>query len=122
MASDNAPPDPRFPHRIRALADACDRTGGLAPRRAAQTDGFEWTPIPDRRHMAISHELRPGGNRPGPPALWVEFDRAVQRLGIAMEGGLMYTVAWHYRDLAAVMHEIADALLGETLETARSRR
>ena len=67
--------------------------------------------------MVISHELRPGGNRPGPPSVWAEFDRAVQRLGIAMEGGLMYNVAWQYRDLAAVMNEIADALLGEDRET-----
>jgi hypothetical protein len=40
-----------------------------------------------------------------------QFDRAVQRLGIAMEGQIMYVVAFRYRDLAAVMHKIADLLL-----------
>jgi len=67
--------------------------------------------------MALSHELRPGANRPGPAGLWAEFDRAVRRLGIAMEGNLMYAVAFQYRDLAAVMHKIADVLLGETPKT-----
>ncbi len=115
-ASENAPPDPGFPHRVRALAAACERQGA-ALARAGWTEGFAWTPLPDRRYMALSHELRPGGNRPGPPGLWAEFDRAVQRLGIAMEGNLMYTVAFAYRDLAAVMHKIADVLLGQTPKT-----
>lgn len=115
-ASENAPPDPGFPHRVRALAVACEQQGA-ALARAGWTEGFAWTPLPDRRYMALSHELRPGGNRPGPPGLWAEFDRAVQRLGIAMEGNLMYAVAFQYRDLAAVMHQIADVLLGETPKT-----
>jgi hypothetical protein len=67
--------------------------------------------------MILSHELRPGGNRPDPPELWQEFDRGVQRLGIAMERRIMHAVALQYRDLAAVMHEIADLLLGETPDT-----
>jgi purine-nucleoside phosphorylase len=71
--------------------------------------------------MILSPELRPSANRPGPPELWDQFDRAVQRLGIAMEGQVMYVVAFRYRDLAAVMHEIADLLLGETPDT-RGRR
>ena len=56
--------------------------------------------------MIISHELRPGANRPGPPKLWQEFDRGVQRLGIAMEGWIMHAVALQYSDLATVMHAI----------------
>jgi len=120
-ASENAPPDPGFPHRVRALAEACEQQG-TALARAGWTEGFAWTPLPDRRYMALSHELRAGGNRPGPPALWAEFDRAVQRLGIAMEGSLMYAVAFQYRDLAAVMHNIADVLLGETPITREQRK
>ncbi|HUY59412.1 MAG TPA: helix-turn-helix domain-containing protein [Solirubrobacteraceae bacterium] len=111
-ASENAPPDPGFALRVRVLADACEQQANWL-LTAAQTRGFEWTPLPDRRGVVISHELRPGANRPGPPELWDEFDRAVQRLGIAMEGRLMYSVAWAYRSLAEVMHTIADALLDE---------
>jgi excisionase family DNA binding protein len=115
-ASENAPPDPGFPPRVRALANACERQGeSLAT--AARIQGFSWTPRPNQRHMILSHELRSGANRPGPPSLWDEFDRAVQRLGIAMEGSVMYIVAFQYRDLAVVMHRIADALLGETPDT-----
>ena len=114
-ASENAPPDPGFADRMLALADACEQQA-TSLLRAAQTSGFDWTPIPDRRRMAISHELRPGGNRPGPPELWAEYDRAVQRLGIAMEGRLMYNVAWAYRGLADVMHAIVDELQGEAPE------
>jgi excisionase family DNA binding protein len=115
-ASDNPPPDPGFPRRIRSLARACEHEAG-ALGRAASVQGFGWTPLPDQRHMIISHELRPGADRPGPPKLWQEFDRAVQRLGIAMEGRIMHAVALQYHDLATVMHEIADLLLGETPET-----
>ena len=55
--------------------------------------------------------------RPGPASLWQRFDRTVQRLGVAMEGQIMCDVALQYRELAAVMHEIADVLLGETPNT-----
>jgi excisionase family DNA binding protein len=119
-ASDQAPPDPGFPYRVRALAEACERQA-KSLSDAARTEGFAWTPLPDRRHMFLSHELRRGANRPGPPALWDEFDRAVQRLGIAMEGSVMHVVAFQYRDLAVVMHKIADLLLGEAPD-ARGRQ
>jgi excisionase family DNA binding protein len=119
-ASENAPPDPGFPHRLRALADGCEQQArSLA--RAGWIKGFAWTPIPEGRHMIVSPELRPGANRPGPAELWEQFDRAVQRLGIAMEGRIMYVVAFRYRDLAAVMHKIADLLLGETPDTRGQR-
>jgi excisionase family DNA binding protein len=112
-ASESAPPDSGFPRRVRALAEACERQANLLSN-GARTEGVAWTPLADRRHMILSHELRPGANRPGPAELWDEFDRAVQRLGIAMEGTVMYVVAFQYRDLGVVMHKIADLLLGET--------
>jgi excisionase family DNA binding protein len=119
-ASENAPPDPGFPHRLRALAEGSERKArSLA--RAGWIKGFAWTPIPDGRQMIVSPELRPGANRPGPPELWEQFDRAVQRLGVAMEGRIMYAVAFRYRDLAAVMHTMADLLLGETPDTRGQR-
>lgn len=111
-ASQNPPPDAGFPHRLRALARASEQQGAWL-LNAAQTLGFEWTPPADRRGMVISHELRPGANRPGPADLWIEFDRGVERLGFAMASGRMYNVAWAYRDLAEVMHAIANALLGK---------
>jgi excisionase family DNA binding protein len=115
-ASDNPPPDPGFRHRVRALAVAAERRA-RALGVAASVSGFSWQPQSDQRDLFISYELRPGANRPGPPKLWEEFDRAVERLGIAGEGWIMHAVALAYRDLAAIMHEIADLLLGETPET-----
>jgi hypothetical protein len=39
-----------------------------------------------------------------------------------MEGRIMYVVAFRYRDLATVMHKIADLLLGETPDARGQRR
>lgn len=115
-ASENVPPAAGFAERIRALATACEQQArSLA--EAGRIKGFAWTPIPGARDMTISAELRPGANRPGPSALWEQFDRAVNRLGASMEGQIMYVVAFQYRDLAFVMHEIADVLLGESADT-----
>ncbi len=115
-ASDNPPPDPGFPHRVRALAIASERRA-RALGVAASVAGFSWQPQTDQQDLFISYELRPGADRPGPPKLWQEFDRAVERMGLAAEGWIMHAVALAYRDLAAIMHEIADLLLGETPET-----
>lgn len=115
-ASENAPPDPGFPDRLQAFATACEEDAS-ALGTAASSEGFSWTPSPDQRYMILSHELRPGANRPGPPSLWQRFDRTVQRLGMAMEGQIMHVVALQYRELADVMHEIADLLLRETPDT-----
>jgi excisionase family DNA binding protein len=114
-ASENAPPDPGFARRIHRLANACDEQGHWL-LTAATTTGFQWTPMPNRRGLTISHELRPGATRPGPTALWEEFDQAVERLGGALEGSEMYPVAWAYRDLGKVMHVIADTLLADLAE------
>lgn len=120
-ASESVPPAPGFADRIRALGTACEQQArSLA--EAGWIKGFAWTPIPGARDMTISGELRPSANRPGPSALWEQFDRAVNRLGVAMEGQIMYVVAFRYRDLAAVMHEIADVLLGESPDTREQRQ
>jgi excisionase family DNA binding protein len=111
-ASENPPPDAGFAYRLRGLAKASEQQGAWL-LSAAQTLGFEWTPVLDRRGMVISHELRPGANRPGPADLWVEFDRGVERLGFAMATGRMYNVAWAYRDLAETMNAISNALFAD---------
>jgi len=115
-ASENAPPDAGFPHRLRALAQACEMQSHWLSRGSA-TRGFEWNPIHDGSHMQISHELRAGANRPGPRYLWDQFDLAVDRLSDAMEHGPIYSVAWIYGELAGRMNEIADVLLGEDVFT-----
>jgi excisionase family DNA binding protein len=109
FASANPPPDPGFGNRVRDLARACDRQA-KALEAAAHVSGFVWNPEPNARDMALSYELRAGGNRPGPSGLWREFDEAVRRLGRAKEGAFMSVVASAYAELAVVMDKIADAL------------
>jgi excisionase family DNA binding protein len=111
-ASQFAPPDANFPHRIRALALAAAGES-RAMVSAAANSRMRWRPTNEARGIAISHELRPGGNRPGPPPLWAEFDRCVERIGIAMESPDLAVIAARWQDLAEIMHELADALLDQ---------
>ena len=108
--SENAPPDPDFPHRVRELAHGFMRQSD-ALSSAANIEGITWNPAPrPARQRPISHELRPGGNRPGPPRLWAAFDRAVDEVAIARAGTDMRTLAVQTKALAMRLHDIADAL------------
>ena len=94
---------------MRAFAEACEQEA-KSLGMAAAIPGFSWTPEPAARHMVLSYELRPSANRPGPANLWEQFDAAIERLGIAMEGPVMSMVACAYSELARVIHEIAEVL------------
>jgi hypothetical protein len=116
LASDNPPPDAGFPHRVRGLAEGAD---GQARSliTASQITNLRWEPKRDFREATVSHEVRPGANRPGPAELWAEFDRSVRRLGLAMEGDDLYVDGVRWADLAEILHTIADELLGEARAT-----
>ena len=108
-ASDNAPPDPGFPQRIRAVAEASlQRAEALTA--ASLIPGFRWTPVSDPDPVIRSHELRPGGNRPGPPHKWQTYDMAVERLSIASQGNVISLVADEFREIGWVLNEIANDL------------
>ena len=108
-ASDNAPPDPGFPRRIRAVAEASlQRAEALSG--ASLIPEFRWTPVSDPHAVIRSHELRPGGNRPGPPRKWQTYDMAVERLSIATQGNVISLVADEFREIGWVLNEIADDL------------
>jgi excisionase family DNA binding protein len=108
-ASELAPPDPGFAARVHAIADAAEREGS-ALLNAAINVGLRWSSRPGARGMRLSHELRPGGNRPGPPELWERFDAGIERLGIAMEGTELSAVAYAFTELSEVLRLIADEL------------
>ena len=110
-ASENAPPDPGFVNRLRAIAEAAERQRD-ALNRARAIPGFTWKPVPDTEDMILSNELRPGANRPGPEVLWDSFDLTVDRLALAMEGNYADLVYDEYRDLAIVLRKIIEALEG----------
>jgi excisionase family DNA binding protein len=107
--SNNAPPDPGFVRRLRALADASEQHAD-ALTRAGSVPGFVWTPLPDTYEVLPSHELRRGGNRPGPARLWTQFDMAVERLSIAIQGNLVGLIASEYHEISTTLREVADAL------------
>jgi hypothetical protein len=117
-ASENAPPDPGFVRRLRAIARASERQA-KALRRASRIPGFAWTPLAEMDEMVLSHELRPGGSRPGPSRLWQSFDMTVERLSVAMQGNLVDLVGDEYAELAAVLTEIADALEQQAAKPGR---
>ena len=104
-----APPDARFPSRVRHIAQAASRRAA-AIRECMEDPSFVWTPIPGSAGMTLSYELRPGGTRPGPKDAWDRFDRVVARLGAAMEGDSASAVATALRDLANAMADVADAI------------
>ena len=108
-ASDNAPPDPGFPDRIRAVAQASLQRGD-ALIDASLIPGFTWTPVPDPGPVIRSHELRAGGNRPGPAHMWQSYDMAVERLIIAVQGNDTALVAHEFQEIGWVLNEIADEL------------
>ncbi|MGH2873738.1 MAG: helix-turn-helix domain-containing protein [Solirubrobacteraceae bacterium] len=119
-ASENAPPDPGFSHRLLALAEACEMQRYWLSRTSG-TSSFEWKPIGDGSNLQISHELREGAIRPGPQRLWDQFDVAVGVLGHALAHGPLGSVVRAYDELSGVMNQIATELLGgeppETRET-----
>jgi excisionase family DNA binding protein len=111
--SNNAPPDPGFVRRLRTLADASGQQAE-ALDGAGSVPGFAWTPLPDNYEVLPSHELRRGGNRPGPVHLWTQLDMAVERLSIAVQGNVVGLVASEYREISTTLREIADALDEQT--------
>jgi hypothetical protein len=98
-----------FPRRIRAVAEASLQQAE-ALSRASLIPGFRWTPVSDPHPVIRSHELRPGGNRPGPPHKWQSYDMAVERLSIAAQGNVISLVADEFREIGWVLKEIADDL------------
>lgn len=104
-----APPDPRFAHRIRHIAEVASRRAATI-RDCMEDPDFVWTPVPGSAGMTLSYELRPGGTRPGPKDAWDRFDRVVARLGLAMEGASASAVAGALSDLAGAMNDVADAI------------
>jgi excisionase family DNA binding protein len=120
-ASENAPPDPGFVDRLRAIAEAAERQRD-ALDRAQEIPGFTWKPIPDAEDMILSNELRPGANRPGPELLWESFDLTVDRLALAMEGNYASLVYDEYRELAWVLRKIIEFLEPDGSSTVGSER
>jgi hypothetical protein len=109
-AHEQAPPDPGFRDRLRALADAA---AAMRDAHARALDaGLAWRPIADSERARPPYELRPGTGRRGPAELWTRFDAAVQRLNEAGAGDNLADVVGAYAAVAQAASELADALQG----------
>jgi excisionase family DNA binding protein len=104
-----APPDARFTSRIRHIAQAARNRAGAIHEAVTDAD-FQWSPVEGSEGMSLSYELRPGGNRPGPPDGWDRVDRVVTRLGKALAGPSPTTAATALSDLARALDDVADAI------------
>jgi hypothetical protein len=107
-AHEQAPPDPGFRDRLRALADAA---AAMRDAHARALDaGLAWRPVADSERARPPYELRPGTGRRGPAELWTRFDAAVQRLNDAGAGDNLRDVVDAYAAVAETASELADAL------------
>jgi hypothetical protein len=107
-AHEQAPPDPGFRDRLRALAEAA---AAMRDGHARALDaGLAWRPVADSERARPPYELRPGTGRRGPAELWTRFDAAVQRLNEDGAGDNLADVVGAYAAVAQAASELADAL------------
>ena len=107
-AHEQAPPDPGFRDRLRALANAADAMRDAHAR--ALDAGLAWRPVADSERARPPYELRPGTGRRGPAELWARFDAAVHRLNKAGASDNLSDVVDAYAAVAQAADELADAL------------
>jgi hypothetical protein len=107
-AHEQAPPDPGFRDRLRALAEAAAAMRSAHVR--ALEAGLAWRPVADSERARPPYELRPGTGRRGPAELWTRFDAAVTQLNQAGAGDNLADVVAAYAAVAQAASELADAL------------
>ncbi len=107
-AHEQAPADPGFRDRLRALADAAAAMHD-AHARALQA-GLAWRPVADSERARPPYELRPGTGRRGPTALWTHFDTAVRQLNDAGARDNLADVVDAYAAVAQAASQLAGAL------------
>ncbi len=110
QAHKEAPPDLGFAARLAALAKGASEAARVC--RAADAQGFEWSPA-RKADSEPPYELRPGTGRRGPEHLWRRFDQAITRLGTMAAGEDMLEVARAYEELAEIAGELAKAVKAE---------
>src|SRR5213592_804425 len=107
---EQAPPDPGFRDRLRALADAAAAMRDARRARASARDG---TGMAARRRLpAGTSALRAATQtgRRGPHELWTQFDAAVQQLNQAGASDNLGDVVDAYAAVAQAASELADGL------------
>ena len=111
QASAMAPPGPGFLVRIKEIAEAAARKAAALENLGDDAPGSWWQRQSALAGGVLSYELRPGGNRPGPPELWAKLDQTVEQLGRAMEEHSAPAEQHALEELSLILHEIFDAVL-----------
>jgi hypothetical protein len=109
-AHEQAPPDPGFRGRLRALSDAATAMRDAHAR--ALEAGLAWRPVPGSERARPPYELRPGTGRRGPDELWARFDAAVEQLNVAGGGDSLAEIVAAYSAVADAARALAEALEG----------
>jgi hypothetical protein len=107
-AHEQAPPDPGFRDRLRALSGAAAAMRDAHAR--ALEAGLAWKPIEGSDRARPPYELRPGTGRRGPAELWTRFDAAVEQLNTAGAGYSLAEIVAAYAAIAHASGALADAL------------
>jgi hypothetical protein len=107
-AHEQAPPDPGFRGRVRALSEAAAAMRDAHAR--ALEAGLAWRPVAGSERARPPYELRPGTGRRGPDELWAQFDAAVDQLNVAGGGSSLADVVAAYSAVADAAGDLADAL------------
>jgi excisionase family DNA binding protein len=115
-----APPSPGYVDRIRAIADSCEHLAATM-LNASDTAGVRWRSKADLAD-GLPYELQRTGNRPGPAAMWEEFDAAFERLAITATGTDIVSVAQGFREVWDALRKAADELEGDVDWQARERQ
>ena len=105
-----APPDDGFAERLRAISAAAAAEAAVL-QEAATAPQLRWNPIAEGNvPKRLSYELRPGGNRPGPGALWDRFDEVVAEVARAQANTDFKAIADGFRKLGELTSKLADAV------------
>jgi hypothetical protein len=107
-AHEQAPPDPGFRERLRALSESAAAMRDAHTR--ALEAGLAWKPLPGSERARPPYELRPGTGRRGPDELWARFDVAVEQLNVAGGGDSLAEVVAAYSAVADAARALAEAL------------
>jgi len=106
-----------YPKRLRELAEAAEHESRALT--LADLANVGWNPRPGASKLRLAYEVEEQSSRPGPPALWTRFDRAVTQLGVALEGESIKALADAFSTLSQIAGELADACEQQQSEPQR---
>ena len=96
-----------YPQRLRTLAEAAEHESRALT--LADLANVKWNPRPGARKLRLAYEVEKESGRPGPRALWSEFDHDVKQLGLALEGKSIKAIAEAFAQLSVIAGKLADA-------------